>query len=231
MPFDELDMGNDHLSTNSGSNNRSIINFPFHHALNQVDSNTDLLDRVILTKVALRSTEKPRSVGPHKSIPKKISNKNKSRQQNKKFRSVSNPLYGIYVGSSSDDDNVPQRRLLYTNEDKNNHQLMDTGTSISIIAWKLTKNRSHIISDISIPGRLPHSGFSQRFKLNDNSPSISEKDIGLLYRLIKRLLFTSKITRPDVLACVSYIITRMELPINYHKDGHLNVDVLFVKKI
>ena len=60
---------------------------------------------------------------------------------------------------------------------------------------------------------------------------MSEKDIGLLYRLIERLLFSSKITRPDVLACVSYIITRMELATNYHKDGHLNVDVLFVKKI
>ena len=81
------------------------------------------------------------------------------------------------------------------------------------------------------PGRLPHSGFSQRFVLNANSPSMSDKDIGLLHRLIERLLFSSKITRPDVLACVSYITTRMELPTNYHKDGHLNVDVLFVKKI
>ena len=60
---------------------------------------------------------------------------------------------------------------------------------------------------------------------------MSEKDLGLLYRLIERLLPSSKITKPDVLACVSYIITRMELPTNYHKDGHLNVDVLFVKKI
>ena len=93
-----------------------------------------------------------------------------------------------------------------------------------------TKNRSHIISDISTPGRLPHSGFSQRFVLNANSPSMSVKDIGLLYCLIERLLFSSEITRPDILACVSYIITRMELPTNYHKDGHLNVDILFVKK-
>ena len=60
---------------------------------------------------------------------------------------------------------------------------------------------------------------------------MSEKDIGLLYCLIERLLFTSKISRPDVHACVSYIITRMELPTNYHEDGHLNVDVLFMKKI
>ena len=60
---------------------------------------------------------------------------------------------------------------------------------------------------------------------------MSEKDIGPLHRLIEGLRFSSKISRPDVLACVSYIITRMELPTNYHEDGHLGVDVLFVKKI
>ena len=53
---------------------------------------------------------------------------------------------------------------------------------------------------------------------------MSEKDIGLLYRLIERILFTSKITRPDILTCISYIVTRMELPTNYHKDRHLNED-------
>ena len=119
-------------------------------------------------------------------------------------------LYGIHVGFDSDDDYVPLQRLLYTNEDKRNHPRMDTGKYIPIITWKLTKNRSHIISDISIPGRLPHSGFSQRFKLNTNSPSMSGKDIGLLYRLIKRLVLTSKITSRDVLACVLYIVIRME---------------------
>ena len=108
---------------------------------------------------------------------------------------------------------------------------MDTGTSIPIVALKLAKNQSHIISDIIIPGQLPHSGFSQRFILNANSPSMSEKDIGLLYRLIERPLFSRKNTRPDILACVSYIITRIELPIKYQEEGHLNVDVLFVKKI
>ena len=60
---------------------------------------------------------------------------------------------------------------------------------------------------------------------------MSEKDIGLLHRFIKRLLFSRKITRPDVLACVSYMITRIELPTNYHEGGQLNVDELFVKKI
>ena len=144
---------------------------------------------------------------------------------------MSKPLYRVSVNPSSDEDNVPQRRLIYTNEGKKNHPLMDTGVSVPIVAWKLTKNWSHIISATSISVCLPHSGFSQRFKLNADSSSMSKKDIGLLFCLIERLLFTSKITRPDVHAYVSYIITRMELQTNYHKDGHLNVDVLFVKKI
>ena len=70
---------------------------------------------------------------------------------------------------------------------------MATSTSIPIVSWMLTKKRSHIISDISIPGHLPHSGFSQRFKLNAESLSMSEKDIGLLYCLIKRLYSQAKL--------------------------------------
>ena len=97
--------------------------------------------------------------------------------------------------------NLPQRLILYTNGDRKNYPLMDTGTSIPIVAWKLTKNRSHIISDISISGCLPHSGFSQGFKLNADSPSKSEKDICLFYSLIERLSFTNKVTRPDLHAC------------------------------
>ena len=38
------------------------------HNLIQVDLNTDLLDKVILTEVVTRPTEKPRSVGPHTQI-------------------------------------------------------------------------------------------------------------------------------------------------------------------
>ena len=113
---------------------------------------------------------------------------------------------------------IPQHHLLYKNEDKNNYPLMDTSTSIPIVSWKITKKRSHIISDISIPGQLPHFGFSHRFELNTDSPSMSDKDIRLLYSLIERLLCISEITRPDVHACVSYIITRMELPTIYHKN-------------
>ena len=51
------DVGNNHLSTDSGYDNHSCINFPFHQGLNQVDSSTDLLDKVVLTKVVTRPTK------------------------------------------------------------------------------------------------------------------------------------------------------------------------------
>ena len=170
---------------------------------------------MILTEIVTQPTEKSRSVGQHKSISKKIDNKKKAHLKNKKFRSVNKSLYGIHVDPDDDDDNVPQQHLLFKNENKRNYSSTNIDTYIPIVIWKLTKNRAHIISDISIHGRLPHSGSSQRFVLNVNSPNMSDKDIGLLHRLIEGLRFSSKITRPDVLACVSYIITRMELPTNY----------------
>ena len=142
-----------------------------NHTFTQVDSNTDLLDKMILTEVVTRPIKKPRSVGPHKLISKKIDNKKKAHLENKKFRSVNKSLYGIHVDPDNDDDNVPQQRLLFTNKDKTNYPFTNNDTYIPIVTWKLTKNQSHIISDISTPGRLPHSGFSQRFILNANSMS------------------------------------------------------------
>ena len=146
------DVSNDHLSTYSGYDNHSCINFPFHCALNQIDSNTNLHNRVILTKVVMRPTEKLRSVGQQKLIPKKNRNKKKLRLDNKKFRSVSKPIYGVSVDPSSDKGNTPQQHLLYTNAEKKNYPVIDTGASVPIDSWKLTKKQSHIISDISIPG-------------------------------------------------------------------------------
>ena len=151
-----------------------------NHTIIQVDSNTNLLDKMILTEVVTRPTRKLRSVGPHKSISKKIDNKKKEHLENKKFRSVNKSLYGIHVYPDDDDDNVPQQRLLFTNKNKTNYSSINNDTYIPIITWKLTKNRSHIISDISIPGCLPHSGSIQRFVLNADSPNMSEKDIDLL---------------------------------------------------
>ena len=86
LPFEELNMGNDNLSMNSNFGDRSNINFPIHYALNQVDSNTNMLDKVILTELVLQPAQKPRSDGPHKSILKKNGNKRKSNLENKKFR-------------------------------------------------------------------------------------------------------------------------------------------------
>ena len=60
---------------------------------------------------------------------------------------------------------------------------------------------------------------------------MSDKDTWLLYSLIERLLFIREITAPDVHACVSYIVTRMESPTLCHKNGHLQVDVFSMKKI
>ena len=60
---------------------------------------------------------------------------------------------------------------------------------------------------------------------------MSDKNKRLLYSLIERLLFIREITAPEVYDYVSYIITRMELPIIYQENGHLKVDVFLVKKI
>ena len=139
LPFEELNMGNGDLSTNLEYDNRSNINFPLHHALNQDDSNTNLLDGVILTKIVLQQTRKPRSVDLHKSISKKNGNQRKSRLGNKKFRSVSKPLYGIYADPNSNNGLKSPQHLLYKSEDKNKYPLMNTSTSIPIVGWKITK--------------------------------------------------------------------------------------------
>ena len=53
LPLKELIMDNSDLSTKSEYDNCFNINFPLYHALNQVDLNTDLLNKVILTEVFL----------------------------------------------------------------------------------------------------------------------------------------------------------------------------------
>ena len=102
---------------------------------------------------------------------------------------MSKLLYGISTDPNSNNGSKPLQHLLFKSKDKKKYPLMDTSTSISIISWKITKNQSHIISDISIPGQLPNFGFSHTFELNTESPSMSDKDKCLLYSLIKRLLF------------------------------------------
>ena len=180
-------MDNGDLSTKSEYENRSNINFPLHHALNQVDSSTNLLDKVILTEVVLQPTKKPRSVGPHKSILKENGNKRKSRLGNKKFRSVYKLLYGLTVDPNSNNSLKPPRHLLCKSKGKNKYTLRNTSTLFPIISWKITKKRLRIIRDISIPDRLPHCGFSHRFELKTESPSMSDKDKRLLCSFITRI--------------------------------------------
>ena len=97
LHFNDLDINDNHLSTNSEYNDHSVLNFPPQFTPIQVDSTTNLLDKVVLTEVVLQPTEKPRSVGPHKLILKKNGNKWKSHQENKKFRSVCKTTYGTTV--------------------------------------------------------------------------------------------------------------------------------------
>ena len=48
------DVGNDHLSTDSGYDNHFCINFPFRQGLNQVDSSIDLLNKMVSTKAVTK---------------------------------------------------------------------------------------------------------------------------------------------------------------------------------
>ena len=57
LPFNEPNLCNDYLLRDSEYIDRSCIHFPGHCVLNQVDLDTDLLDNVILKKVALRPTK------------------------------------------------------------------------------------------------------------------------------------------------------------------------------
>ena len=58
-------------------------------------------------------------------------------------------------GYDGGENNIPQRSMFCTNKDMKTYTLIDIGKSIHIVTWKLTTNRSHIISDISIPGQIP----------------------------------------------------------------------------
>ena len=62
LPFDGLNLCNDYMFMDSEYNDR--------YFLHQVDSNTNLLDNVILQQVVMQPTTKPRSVGPYKSRSK-----------------------------------------------------------------------------------------------------------------------------------------------------------------
>ena len=167
---------------------------------------------MILTTVVLQPIKRPRSVSPHTLKPKKTTTKKKLSLKNKKFRSWSTQLREEWISR------IKQLWGKHTTTPS----ILYKGISEEIsIYWcrclyfnycpETQKNQSHIISGTSIPSQSLYSGNKQRFKLNVELSSILEKDIELFYLFNGRLFFTSKITRPDVQACVIYILTRMKL--------------------
>ena len=126
--------------------------------------------------------------------------------------------------------NILQQHLFYTDKDPKNYLFINIGISLPIITWKLTKNCSYIIRNGLLSSYSFYSGNNQRSKLDVESSCIPVNCIELFYRLIRRLLFTSETTRPDVIDCVTYILIMIELPTNSCKNRNLNTDLLFTKK-
>ena len=122
------------------------------------------------------------------------------------------------------------QRLSNMNEDLKNYPFINTGASIPISTYKLRMNHSYIVSGISIPSCSQYSRNDQWFKADIESPSLLEKDVELFYCLVAKLLFIRKIARLDIQACIACIFTTMELPMNYYKNRHLDIDILFVNK-
>ena len=53
LPYGEPDLSNDYILKNPDYIDRFCLNFPCHCVLDQVDSDTDLLDNVLLRKDVL----------------------------------------------------------------------------------------------------------------------------------------------------------------------------------
>ena len=139
----------------------------------------------------------------------------------------------LHRGSTEPDNdatNILQKHLFYTDIDQKIHTFINISTSILNVTWKLTKNCSHMISDRLSSSYSLYSGNNQWSKLNVESSSIPLNHIELFYPLPGRLLFTSKITRPGVLGCVTYVLMVMELPIICYNNRNLNTDLMFTKK-
>ena len=69
--YDEPDLSNDYITMEPDYMDCFCINFPRHCVLGHVLSDSDPLDGLAPWKEVVRPTKKPRSVGPHKSKPKK----------------------------------------------------------------------------------------------------------------------------------------------------------------
>ena len=128
LSFNEPNLCNDYIFMDLEYSDRFC-----HHFFNQVDSNTDLLDNVLLKKVDVRPTKKPRSISLHKLKSERTTNKKKSHLKDKRFRSVSKQLHRRSSEPSSNEKNSLQQRLFYTNEDLKNYLFNNAGTPIAIV--------------------------------------------------------------------------------------------------
>ena len=88
LPYDEPDLYNDYITKELDYMDCFHINVPRHCVLGHVLLYSNPLDNLGPWKEVARPTKKPRSVGQHKSKPKKTTSKKKTRQKNKKSRSV-----------------------------------------------------------------------------------------------------------------------------------------------
>jgi hypothetical protein len=68
-----------------------------------------------------------------------------------------------------------------------------------------------------------YPGNDKLFKLNPDSPKLSQKQAELFHRIVARLLFASKRTRPDIQVCVAFLCTRVKSPNeeDYEKFGRV----------
>ena len=92
LPYDEPDLCNDYISKDLDYVDCFSLNFPRHCVLGHVHSDSHLLDELGSWKEVVRPTKKPRSVGPHKSKPKKTTSNKKTHQKTKKSRSATTPI-------------------------------------------------------------------------------------------------------------------------------------------
>ena len=68
-----------------------------------------------------------------------------------------------------------------------------------------------------------YPGNDRLFKVNPESPKLSQKQAELFHRIVARLLFASKRARPDIQVCVAFLCTRVKSPTeeDYEKLGRV----------
>ena len=96
-----------------------------------------MLDNVLLTRVIVQPTEKPRSVGSHKPKLKTTTDKTKSHLKNKKFRSVSTQLREGSTEPDSDGKTYFDNIYSTWTKIRRNIHCIDIDPLIPIVTWKL----------------------------------------------------------------------------------------------